>query len=70
MRDLRVIEDAVREFQSRGGRFLEAVHVDGRRLTGEFVGLADTPIGRQIILKPPHGREIRLFYAMIRRLES
>jgi hypothetical protein len=68
MRNLQVIEDGIRELRDRGTRFLEAVHVDGRRFQGEFVGLHDTANGRQLVLKSPDGAEIHLYYATIRRL--
>lgn len=49
-------------------RYVQAVHVDGRRVDGEYLGLADTPNGVQVVVRSFDGTEHRYFGSALRAL--
>ncbi|MBP7866276.1 MAG: hypothetical protein KA419_10025 [Acidobacteria bacterium] len=49
-------------------RYVHAVHVDGRRVDGEFLGLAETANGEQVVVRAFDGTEHRYFASALRAL--
>jgi hypothetical protein len=59
----------IEDLQHKKVRFIEVLHVDGRRLKGELMGLADGPAGfPQVVMKDPCDREVRLYFEAIRAI--
>ena len=56
------------EMQKQNIRFVEVVHVDGRRFTGEWLGVRESPNGRQAVIVDRSGREVCLYFPAIRQL--
>ena len=50
-------------------RFVEVLHIDGRRFEGEIEDVGKGPSGRhQLVLKDLNDKEIRLYFAAIRNI--
>jgi hypothetical protein len=59
----------IEDLQHKKIRFIEILHVDGRRLKGELQGLAEGPSGfPQVVMKDHYDREIRLYFEAIRAI--
>ncbi|MBN2431071.1 MAG: hypothetical protein JXQ27_06325 [Acidobacteria bacterium] len=59
----------IEDLEQRNIRFIEVLHVDGRRLKGEVIGLGQGPAGfPQLIMKDTLNREIRLYFEAIRHI--
>jgi len=56
------------EIRTKGIRFIEVLHVDGRRFKGEWLGVRETPNGRQMVLRDGSGREVCVYFPAIRQL--
>jgi len=50
-------------------RFVEVLHIDGRRFEGEIEDVGKGPSGHhQLVLRDQNGKEIRLYFTAIRNI--
>lgn len=59
----------IEDLKQRNIRFIEVLHVDGRRLSGELMGLDQGPSGfPQLVMKDFCDRDVRLYFEAIRNI--
>ncbi len=64
---MREWQPVLEQIQKDNIRFIEILHVDGRRFYGEYLGLREGLASRpELLLKDLEGKEVRLYFPTIR----